>query len=90
MADFEKDPDETVAFGWNWSDDCAVQSTTVASATFTVPTGITKASQAVSSPSVTAVFTGGTPGRSYAVTCHATLANGEVLDMTKVIRVKEQ
>jgi hypothetical protein len=90
MPDFEKDPNETVAFTWDWSDDCAVQGTTVSSAVFVVPTGITKASQSNTTTKVTGLFTGGTPGRSYPVVCRPTFANGEILDFTKVIRVKEQ
>lgn len=90
MANWWKDPDETVAFAFNWSDDCALQGTTVSSAVLTVPSGITKASQTVTSPKVIAVFTGGTAGRGYPVTCLATLANGEVLSHTETIWVKEQ
>jgi hypothetical protein len=90
MPDFEKDPNETVAFTWDWSDDCAVQSTTVSSVVFVVPTGITKASQSNTTTTASALFTGGTTGRGYPVTCRATFANGEVLDYTKTIRVREK
>ena len=90
MADFAKDYDETVAFTWNWADDCALQSTTVSSVAWVVPAGITKASGSNTSTTATGVFTGGTPGRDYRVTCRATFANGEVLDHSEVIRIREQ
>jgi hypothetical protein len=90
MADFEKDPNETVAFTWNWADDCALQATTISSVAWVVPTGITKASGSNTTTTATGVFTGGTPGRGYPVVCRPTFANGEILDFTKVIKVKEQ
>lgn len=89
MANFEKDPNETVAFTWNWADDCGLQSTLVSSVAWVVPAGITKASGSNTTLTATGVFTGGTPGRRYPVVCRTTFANGEILDYTEVIRVKE-
>lgn len=89
MSDFEKDPDETLSLSWDLSDDCGLQSTTVSSATFVVPTGITKASQSNTTLVVVGVFTGGTPGRRYRIVCRVTFANGEVRDYGKTVLVKE-
>lgn len=89
MSDFSKDPSETIAFTWNWAGDCALQSTTISSVAWVVPPGITKASGSNTTTTATAVFTGGTPGRTYRVTCRPTFANGEILDYTQGIVVEE-
>jgi hypothetical protein len=89
MADFEKDSNEVVTYTWDWGPDCNLQGTTVSSAAWTVPTGITQDTSGTTTTTATTTMSGGTPGREYPITCLVTFANSEKLSHTKTIRVRE-
>ena len=88
MFTFSKDPNEVRAFTWYWTAD--LNGSTIASATFVVPPGITKDSQSNTTTTATAVFSGGTAGEVYPVTCRVVTAAGETLDYTALVEVAER
>lgn len=63
---------------------------TVATAVWTVPSGLTISSQRESGTSAFATLAGGTDGDDYAVLCRMTASNGQVFEQTAVLPVRSQ
>lgn len=86
-----KDPNAVLDYGFDWSD-WLEDDETLATATWTVPTGITKDSQD-ESDSVTVIWlSGGTAGKDYYVSCKITTSNDPVRtdERRMKIRVRER
>jgi hypothetical protein len=83
-----KDPDEKLDYAVDWSA-WLPAGDTLASAAWTVPTGITQATPAPSIDDTTATvwLSGGTAGQSYPIACRVTTAQGRIVDRTLTILV---
>ena len=85
---FIKDPQAVLDYRWDWS--AWLGADTIATATITVPTGITKDSQTNTTTAVTAWLSGGTVRTSYAVTCRIVTAAGRTDERSITIVVAER
>lgn len=114
MADYMpyKDPDSVEPYFIVWcdkdgtndgstSDNGELQGETISTATWTVPTGITKDSSNQSAVTINGIsygvntvatiwLSGGTAGTDYSITCEITTSGSRTLDKTIVIPVSEQ
>lgn len=90
-ADFEKDPDATLDYGFDWgAQGWLDDGDTIASSTWLLPTGISKTIDTFND-SVTVVWlTGGTAFTTYYVTNRITTAQGRTDDRTMRIRVQDR
>jgi hypothetical protein len=68
LPSFNKDPSAVLDYYIDWTDWLAA-SETILTATWTVPAGITKDSQTLSSPLVGIWLSGGTAGTNYLISC---------------------
>lgn len=97
---FTKDPDATLDYTFDWkassngtgSSDWLESGESISTATVTVPSGLTKDSQAVGSGAVTVWISGGTAGESYKVLCQITTDNSPARtdERSIIINVKER
>ena len=73
-----KDPGATLPYGLDFTDWLVddLASDTIASATWTVPTGLTKESEILTTTKAGVVLSGGTAGATYDVVCHFVTAGG--------------
>lgn len=85
----EKDPDEVKTFTVSWSNEMN-SGDTVSTSTFTVSSGITKDSESNTSTSGAVVLSGGTAGSVYTITNQVVTANGETLEKTFQVYVRER
>jgi hypothetical protein len=84
-----KDPQAVLDYTWNWA--TWLNGDTIATSDVSVvDSGITLASQANSTTAVTAWFSGGTAGRSYAVRNRITTAAGRTNDATIYITIEDR
>ena len=89
MADsFIKDPDEVLDYVRDWT--AVLDGDTIATSTWTPPTGITVDSNSHTDTTATAWISGGTLGQSYDVLNRVTTAGGRTFDKTLrfIIRAK--
>lgn len=84
--DGEKDPDETIDFAFNWA--AFLGTDTIATATFSLPDGLTQVSTSNTTKTATIFVSGGTAGYSYRITCRITTAGGRTKDKTIRIKVR--
>lgn len=95
-----KDPQDEKLYSIVFTDQLSTGAT-VASATWDVPVGLTKISDAINSGSVTrngrvhvagtitqVFLSGGTAGTRYTVTCHAVCSNAEKIDASFIVDVR--
>lgn len=82
---FTKDPNAVLDFAINWT--TWLNGDTIATSTFTVPSGITKDSQSNSTTIATVWLSGGTEGQAYDVLNRITTAGGRTEDKTIMIYV---
>lgn len=94
MADFTKDPDDVLDYGFDWgarwlsSGETISTSTWIASPGITVGTGSNGANAPTNTNSATTVWlTGGNAGVPYTVTNRITTNQGRTVDRTMTIRV---
>lgn len=85
---FMKDPNARLDFGVRWTD--WLDGDTIASATWTVPTGLTVHNQSHNSDTAYVWLEGGTAGSTYPVNCRITTTGGRIDDRTIQIIVKER
>ena len=82
-------------------DDGELQGATIATAVWTVPTGITAASSNISAVTIDGIsyaastvatvwLTGGTVNTQYSINCRITTSDSRTLDQTCVLNVEEQ
>lgn len=86
-----KDPQETRAFTFDWTDHLDDPADTIATVTITVPAGITKVSDGIvtGNKKATVTLSGGTVGEDYTITCTiTTTTTGETLERSGVVRVR--
>jgi hypothetical protein len=89
IATITKDPDAKLDYSLDWSD-WLVTGDTIATSTWTLPTGITKYADTKSDTVATIWLTGGTEGDSYNITNHIITADGREEDRTITINVNER
>lgn len=87
---FTKDPDAKLNYGFDWATEGWLGSDTIASATWTVPTGLTKVSETNTTTTATVVLSGGTVDTDYTVTCRITTAAGLIDDRSLLIQVRDR
>lgn len=85
---FIKDPNARLDFGIRWTEWLAGDA--IQSATWTVPTGLTKAAESHSTDTAYVWLEGGTTGSSYPVMCRIETVGGRIDDRTIQIIVKER
>jgi len=85
---FVKDPDAILDYIVDWIN--WLCSDTIATGTWTVPTGITKVSNSITDTEAIVWLSGGTAGHSYDLTCRIITAGGRVDDRTISILVRHK
>jgi len=85
---FAKDPDATLDYMIDWSD--WLDSDTISTSIWTVPSGITKDSDTNSTTTATIWLSGGTAGQSYKLVNRIVTACGRTDDRTIRIIVREK
>lgn len=94
IAVWLKDPQAVVPFGFDWTDWLSEisSSETIATATWTVPAGLTKDSDGLDAAAVvaSAVLSGGTDGQDYLVGCRITTSSGYVDERTGRVQVRQR
>lgn len=83
-----KDPDGVEDYGFDWSD--WLDTDTISSSTWIVPTGITKDSDSHTTTTTTIWLSDGTANTSYQITNRIITAGGRTEDRTGVLKVKER
>lgn len=68
----QKDPNAALDYTVDWTDWLATISATISAVVWTVPAGLTLASQANTTTTATVFLSGGTPGTDYDVSCKIT------------------
>ena len=82
-----KDPNDIVDYQINWA--TWLGSDTIATSTWTVPTGLTQVSETETTTTATIWLSGGTAGELYTVSNRITTAGGRTADQSLQIRVGE-
>ena len=86
---FVKDPSERLDYQEDWSD--WLDSDTISSSIWSVPTGLTQYGSATSTTTVATIWlSGGTHGQEYLVTNTVTTAGGRIGERSIKILVREQ
>lgn len=85
-----KDPDEVVDYDLSWAEQMAADSDTIATSTWTVPTGITKNSVSNTTTRTKIWFSGGTAGQTYSCVNRVVTAGGRTFDQTMKLKVKDR
>ena len=80
-----KDPDETLDYMVDWTD--ALAGDTIASSTWTVPTGITRGTDSNTANTATIWISGGTADQTYELMNRITTAGGRTREQTCNLRV---
>jgi hypothetical protein len=90
MEERLKDPGGTVPFTINWAPYLGTD--TIASATWTVATGITKVSDSHTTTTTTVWLSGGTAGVDYLISCQITCVGGppQIDKRSILIRVRQR
>ena len=90
LKKFIKDPNATLDYTFDWEDFLEDQSDTISSATFIVPTGLTKTNESTTDTTATVWLSGGTVGTKYSVVCRITTVGGRIDDRTIEITIREK
>lgn len=87
---FRKDPQAKLDYSIDWGTlGWLVGGDTLSSASWTVPSGLTKVSETNSTTSATVWLSGGTDGTDYDITCHVVTVAGREDDRTLRIQVRQ-
>ena len=89
MKTFIKDPDAKLDYQWDWSD-WLDSGDEIASAVFTVPSGLTNVSNSKTTTTATIWLSGGTAGETYEIACEITTAQTRIDERTVCIRVRHK
>lgn len=89
MPTYNKDPDATLNYTFDWSR-WLESGETIASAAFTVESGLTKGAESNTTTTAQVTLSGGTAGETYDVTCRITTNAAQIDDRTIQIAVSEQ
>ena len=90
MDTFLHDPNAKAVYGFDWSDWLTERGTTISTATWTVPVGLTKISSYATDTTSAVYISGGTAKTQYLVTCHIVCANSLEDDRSFFLNVKER
>ena len=84
-----KDPDETLAYLIDWSDQLEEigNDTITGTPTWTLASGITNAGATNTTTTTTILIAGGTHGTDYLVTCRITTTNSQVMEKSFTVPV---
>lgn len=86
----QKDPDEVANYGFIWSTELA-EGDSVASSTWILPDGLSKASEGLSDDVTVVKLSGGTIGETYIVTNRiVTSITTETLDQSAKLKIKDR
>ena len=85
---FEKDPDAVLDYQINWA--TWLSTDTISSSTWTVPTGITKASDTRTTTTTTIWLSGGTADTDYRLVNKIVTAGGRTEERSIWIKVRNQ
>jgi hypothetical protein len=83
---FSKDPDEVLDYVLDWSERLGTD--TIATSTWTVPTGIVKDSDANTASTTTIWLSSGTLNAKYSLVNRIVTAGGRTMDQSVVVKVK--
>jgi hypothetical protein len=81
-----KDPDEVLDFIVDWAD--RIESDTISTSAWTVPSGITKNSDTHGDTTTTIWLSGGTLGDTYEFNNRIVTAGGRTMDQTVKLKIK--
>jgi hypothetical protein len=84
-----KDPNEVVDYDITWADQMTDLSDTIATSTWTVPSGITKDSSSNTTTRTKVWLSGGTAGETYTLLNRITTAGGRTLDQSIKLKMKD-
>ncbi len=87
--DRTKDPDEIVDYDLSWVDQMTDDTDTITSSTWTVPTGITKNSDSMTTTRTKIWLSGGTTGEAYVFVNRVVTTGGRTLDQSVKLKMKE-
>ena len=87
---FDKDPDDVVDYGFDYVNWLETGEEISGTPTWTVPSGLTKASQTNTTTTATAFFSGGTVGRTYLVSCKISTTASRTLERSFRVHVKQK
>ena len=100
IGTFEKDPDASLIYTFDWAndgpndasqdDDGWLQSATIATSSFVVPTGLTNVIDTNDDTTASIKLSGGRVGKIYIVTNRITTDGGEGDDRSIEIKIKER
>jgi len=83
---FDKDPEEKLSYGFDWSQ-WLDSGDTIASSLWTIPSGITQSGSANTTTSTSVLLAGGTLGSNYTCTNQITTANGLIAERSIVLNI---
>jgi hypothetical protein len=86
---FDKDPNAVLDYTVDW-EDWLVGSDTIATSTWSVPSGITKDSDTKSTTAATIWLSGGAHGTNYALVNRIVTASGRTDDRTITVQVRSK
>lgn len=89
MVAFLKDPNATLDYGFRWSD-WLDEGDTISTSGWTVPDGITKVSDSMTTTTTTVWLSGGTIDVSYDIVNQIVTADGRKDDRTITIIIREK
>ena len=85
-----QDPQDTRIWAFNWANFLTARSTTISSSTWSVPAGLTKVSESNTTTTATVKISGGSHESDYLITNTAVLANGETVEFSFTLAVRQQ
>jgi len=85
---FKKDPSAILDYSIDWS--LWLDGDTIQTSSWTVPQGLTKASETNNSTTATVWLSGGTVDQTYTVTNRITTANGRTDERSILIKVEDR
>jgi hypothetical protein len=90
---YTKDPAAVLDYVWDWdadTDPYLAAGETISSATVTVPSGITKASNSNTTTTVTAWLSGGTEDTDYRVVCQIVTSASRTDERSIIVQVRQR
>ena len=85
-----QDPSDVRIWAFDWSEFLDERSTTISSSSWVVPSGLTEVSDSHTTTTATVKVSGGTHGQKYLVTNTVVLANGETVEKSFTLWVRNQ
>lgn len=90
MARYLKDPNAVLDYGFDWGTDGWLGADTIATSTWTVPSGLTSEASSNTTTTATVWLSGGTAGQVYEVTNRIVTAAGRTDERSFTIRVENR